>query len=114
MTDCLFCRIAAGELPADIVYQEDDVVAFRDLHPQAPHHILVIPRRHVATVNDFAAGDAELVGRLVLTARDIAGQLGLAEDGYRLNLNTNEKAGQTVFHVHLHLLGGREFGWPPG
>lgn len=111
---CLFCRIAAGELPADIVYQDETVLAFRDIAPQAPHHILVIPRRHVATLNEFDDGDAVLAGRLLLTARRLAGELGFADDGYRLVSNCNTDGGQTVFHVHVHLLAGRPLRWPPG
>lgn len=111
---CLFCRIAAGEIPAKLVYEDDDVVAFRDINPQAPTHILIIPRRHIASVNDLEAGDAELVGRLYLVARELAERDGIAQSGYRLVLNTGPGAGQTVDHIHLHLLGGRPLHWPPG
>ena len=111
---CLFCKIANREIDADIVYEDVDVVAFRDIHPQAKHHILVIPRRHIATLNDADDSDAELVGRLMLAARHLAKELGVAEDGYRLVMNCNRDGGQTVFHVHLHLLAGRPFHWPPG
>jgi histidine triad (HIT) family protein len=111
---CLFCRIAAGEIPAKLVYEDDDVVAFRDINPQAPTHILIIPRRHIASVNDLEAGDAELVGRLYLAARELAEREGIAKSGYRLVLNTGPGAGQTVDHIHLHLLGGRPLHWPPG
>lgn len=114
MTECIFCRIAAGEIPADLVYEDEAVVAFRDLNPQAPTHILIIPRRHIATTNDLTPEDAELVGKLVLVAKQVAAKEGIAEDGYRLVLNCNAGAGQTVFHIHLHLLGGRALGWPPG
>ncbi|WP_127478269.1 histidine triad nucleotide-binding protein [Sulfurivermis fontis] len=112
--NCIFCKIAAGEIPATIVHQDEHVVAFRDLNPQAPTHILIIPRRHIATVNDLAEADAATVGRLFLAARRIAAELGFAADGYRLVMNTNAAAGQTVFHIHLHLLAGRNFAWPPG
>ena len=112
--NCLFCKIAAGELPATVVHQDNDVVAFRDLHPQAPTHILVIPRKHIATVNALDDGDAPVVGKLFLTARDLAARLGFADDGYRLVMNTNRDGGQTVFHIHLHLLAGRQCHWPPG
>jgi histidine triad (HIT) family protein len=112
--DCIFCKIAAGQIPAAPVYQDDEVFAFRDLHPQAPTHILIIPRKHIATVNDLAHGDAGLVGRLFLAAKEIAKQEGFAAAGYRLVMNTNADAGQTVFHIHLHLLAGRPLGWPPG
>lgn len=112
--DCLFCRIAAGELDAEIVHRDDDVVAFEDVNPQAPTHVLVIPRRHIATLNDLEAGDRELVGKLVTVARDIAADRGHDESGYRVLLNCNAAAGQSVFHIHLHLLAGRNLGWPPG
>jgi len=111
---CLFCNIAAGDAAADILYQDDEVVAFRDIRPQAPHHILVIPRRHVATLNDFEPEDARLAGRLILVAAQIARELGIEERGYRLVTNCNREAGQTVYHVHLHLLAGRPLRWPPG
>ena len=112
--DCLFCKILAGEIPADIIFESDDVVAFRDINPQAPTHVLIIPRRHVATINDLEDGDETLVGNLFLAARKIAADEGIAEAGYRVAMNCNEAAGQTVFHLHLHLLGGRKLGWPPG
>lgn len=114
MTDCIFCKIASGEIPGDIVYQDDHVVAFRDLNPQAPTHILVIPREHYSTTNDLDEADAELAGKLILAAKKIAHEEGIAEEGYRTVLNCNRGAGQTVFHIHLHLLGGRPMGWPPG
>lgn len=110
----LFQKIIDREIPADIVHETDELLAFRDINPQAPVHILVIPKTPVATVNDLAAGQAELIGRLVLAARDLARSEGLAEDGYRLVMNTNEKGGQSVYHIHLHLLGGRQMEWPPG
>ncbi len=112
--DCLFCRIASGEIPADIVFETPDLVAFRDISPQAPVHILIIPREHIPTTNDIQERHAALMGSLVLAAREIAGSLGISEEGYRLVFNCNKNAGQAVFHVHLHLLGGRVFGWPPG
>ena len=114
MTGCLFCRIVAGEIPASIVYQDERVVAFKDINPQAPVHILVIPRRHIPTTNDVAPGDDAIVGELVRRAAALARDLGLSERGYRTVLNCNADAGQTVFHIHLHLLGGRSFTWPPG
>ncbi|HUT23692.1 MAG TPA: histidine triad nucleotide-binding protein [Sumerlaeia bacterium] len=114
MADCLFCKIASGEIPADIVFQDEECVAFRDINPQAPTHVLVIPRRHIPTTNDLTPRDAELVGRLALAAARIAQDEGVVDGGYRLVLNCNEGAGQSVFHVHLHLLGGRDFRWPPG
>ncbi len=112
--ECIFCRIVSGEVSAKKVYEDDDVVAFEDIRPQAPVHILVIPRRHIATVNDLTESDAQLIGRLVLVAKRIAAERGLAERGYRLVLNCNRDSGQEVFHIHLHLLGGRKFTWPPG
>ena len=112
--DCLFCKIAAGDIDAVIAYQTDQVVAFQDLNPQAPTHILVIPRKHIATINDIDASDAEVIGQLFVAAKEIAAKEGFAEPGYRLVMNCNAGAGQTVFHVHLHLLGGRQFSWPPG
>ena len=114
MADCLFCRIATGEIPADKVKESDDWVAFRDISPQAPTHILIIPREHVPTLNDLEPGHAELMGRLLLAAKQIAAEEGIAEPGYRTVFNCNADAGQAVFHIHLHLLGGRELGWPPG
>jgi histidine triad (HIT) family protein len=110
--DCLFCRIARGEIPATLVAQTDDCVAFRDIDPKAPTHVLVIPRAHVASLSD--ASDPALVGKLALLAADIAKQEGLADRGYRTVINTGPDAGQTVFHIHLHLLGGRQLHWPPG
>lgn len=112
--DCLFCDIAAGEMSADIVREDDDVVAFRDINPQAPTHILVIPREHVSSVDDLEDEHADLVGKLYLAARDLARREGIADDGYRLVVNTGARAGQSVFHLHLHLLGGRAMKWPPG
>lgn len=112
--DCLFCKIAEGEMSADVVREADDWVAFRDINPQAPTHILIIPREHVASVDDLEEEHAGLVGRLHLAARDLAREEGLADDGYRLVTNTGAKGGQSVFHLHLHLLGGRAMKWPPG
>lgn len=109
---CLFCRVVRREIPATIVAETDDCVAFRDINPQAPVHVLVVPRQHVASLND--AADARLVGRLAIVAAEIAREEGIADAGYRTVINTNADAGQTVFHIHLHLLGGRRLGWPPG
>lgn len=113
-TDCLFCRILAGEIPADIIYESDNAVAFRDINPQAPTHVLIIPRKHVPTINDIEQDDEAIVGSLYSAARAIAAQEGISEEGYRTVMNCNEAAGQTVFHLHLHLLGGRQLRWPPG
>jgi histidine triad (HIT) family protein len=113
MSDCLFCKIADGKIPAKIVAQNDHALAFRDINPQAPTHVIIIPRKHIATLNDLAEGDAELVGRLHLLAKQIAADEGLT-DGWRTVFNVGAHAGQTVFHIHLHLIGGRALGWPPG
>lgn len=110
--DCLFCRIVRGEIPAAVVHKDDHVVAFRDINPQAPVHVVIVPREHVASLND--ATDADMLGRLSLAASEIARREGIADSGYRTVVNTNRAAGQTVFHIHLHLLGGRSMAWPPG
>jgi len=110
---CLFCRIVAGEIPAEVVYDDDAVLGFRDIGPQAPTHVLLIPKSHYATAAELAAGEPETMAALVLAARSLAEAEGL-ETGYRLVFNTGADAGQTVFHAHLHLLGGREMTWPPG
>ena len=114
MDNCIFCKIAAGAIPADKVYESDRVVAFRDLNPQAPTHILVIPKKHIATLNDLELEDEATVGHMYGVAREIAAQEGMAEAGFRTVMNCNEAGGQTVFHIHLHLLGGRMMHWPPG
>ncbi|MDZ7643817.1 MAG: histidine triad nucleotide-binding protein [Woeseiaceae bacterium] len=113
-SDCLFCRIINGDQEAEIVYENDTLVAFRDINPQAPTHILIIPRKHVATINELSDEDVTDIGALFLAARDIAVREDIDERGYRVTMNCNEGAGQSVFHVHLHLLGGRNFDWPPG
>ena len=112
--DCLFCRIIAGEIPASIVYKDDDLVAFRDINPQAPMHLLVVPRKHIPTTNDLSADDDALVGRMLRRAARLAADEGFGERGYRTVFNCNREAGQTVFHLHLHLLAGRGLEWPPG
>jgi histidine triad (HIT) family protein len=112
--NCIFCQIAAGKVPADIYFQDEGVLAFRDIHPVAPTHLLIIPRRHIATANEFSEADSALIGRLPVTAAQIARELRVEQSGYRLVMNCNRDAGQTVFHVHLHLLAGRRFNWPPG
>lgn len=114
MEDCLFCKMVAREIEPDVVYEDDDVLAFRDINPQAPVHILIIPKRHISTLNDLQPADAELIGKLSLAAARIARQEGIAEDGYRTLINTNREGGQVVFHIHMHLMGGRSMGWPPG
>lgn len=112
--DCIFCRIIKGELPANILYQDEQVVAFRDIHPQAPTHILIVPTQHIPTLNDLQEAQQSLVGKMLLVATQLAQKEGIAKRGYRLVINCLEEAGQAVFHIHLHLLGGRAFGWPPG
>jgi len=112
--DCLFCKILDGDIPADIIYESDEAIAFRDINPQAPTHVLIIPRRHISTINDIDVGDENLVGSLFLAAKNVAREEGLEEDGYRTVMNCGEGAGQSVFHIHLHLLGGRILNWPPG
>lgn len=114
MTDCIFCKMVNGEIHPDVVYENDDVLAFRDMNPQAPTHVLVIPKKHIGTTNDLQPEDAELVGKLILAAKKVAQIEGLCEPGYRMVLNCNEEAGQTVFHIHVHVLGGRRMNWPPG
>jgi histidine triad (HIT) family protein len=111
---CLFCRIATGEIPAKKVYEDDDVVAFNDINPQAPTHVLVIPRKHIPSLDDLNEADAATVGTALVRLSQIARNLHLNSDGYRAVVNNGEAAGQTVFHIHFHLLGGRNFGWPPG
>ncbi len=112
--DCIFCKIASGEIPAKIVYQDEKAVAFEDINPQAPVHILIVPRKHIPTVLEIEEGDGELLGHLFSVANRIASEREIAGRGFRLVMNCNREAGQTVFHIHLHLLGGRTMGWPPG
>ncbi len=109
--DCIFCKITAGEIKADIKYKDDKILAFSDINPQAPVHILVIPRKHIATLNE---ADGDILGYLVSAARDIAGQEGISESGYRLLVNCGDMGGQEVSHLHVHILGGRKMNWPPG
>ena len=113
-SDCLFCKILAGDIPADIIYESDTAIAFRDINPQAPTHALIIPRKHISTINEITTDDQAIVGSLYSAAQDIAAAEGFADEGYRVVMNCNEAAGQTVFHIHLHLLGGRVLTWPPG
>ena len=112
--DCLFCRIVRREVPGSIVYEDDAVLGFNDVNPQAPMHILLIPKRHIASLNDLQPGDDALVGALIRRAAALAAERGMANGGYRTVFNTNRDAGQSVFHIHLHVLGGRSLGWPPG
>jgi histidine triad (HIT) family protein len=112
--DCLFCKIANGEIPAKIDYQDDNVVAFADINPQAPVHLLIIPRQHINTLNDLRPEELPIVGDLVRIAGQLAKKHQISEDGYRLVMNCNANGGQSVFHIHMHLLGGRLMAWPPG
>ncbi len=111
--DCIFCKIVAGDIPSDKVHEDQDVVAFRDLNPQAPVHVLVVPRKHIASLNEADAGDRAVLGQLLLTTQKLADQLGV-RSGYRVVNNCGASAGQSVFHIHFHLLGGRPMSWPPG
>lgn len=112
--DCLFCKIAQGEIPAAVVFEDSQIMAFRDLNPQAPKHLLIIPKQHIATINDIQEDNQALLGAMILRAKKVAQTEGLSEEGYRLVFNTNLNGGQTVHHIHLHLLGGRQMTWPPG
>ncbi len=114
MNDCIFCRIVAGTIPAKIVYQDDQSMAFEDVNPQAPVHILVIPKRHIRSMNNLEADEAALIGHLSLTCVKVANQKGIFEAGYRVVANTGSNGGQTVSHLHFHVLGGRQLTWPPG
>ena len=114
MADCLFCKIVSGDIPGAIVYRDEHLVAFKDINPQAPLHVLIVPRRDIATLNDLAPEDDALIGEMVRRAGAIAREHGYADCGYRTVFNCNAEAGQTVFHIHLHVLGGRAMGWPPG
>ena len=114
MSECLFCKIRDGEIPANIIYSDDDVLAFHDVNSQAPVHILIIPRKHISTVNDVETADVLTMGKLFSAAKVIAAKQGVSDDGFRLVVNSNKQAGQTVFHIHMHLLAGRNMTWPPG
>ena len=114
MADCIFCKMVSGEIKPDVVYEDEDVLAFRDANPTAPTHVLVIPKQHIATTNDLDEGSAGIVGKLYLAAKQVAGNDGIAERGYRMVMNCNPEAGQSVYHIHLHVLGGRAMNWPPG
>ncbi|NLK07870.1 MAG: histidine triad nucleotide-binding protein [Firmicutes bacterium] len=114
MSDCLFCRIVSREIPSDIVYEDELVIAFNDINPQAPVHMLVIPKKHIPTIADLEDADRDLFGHIHMVIKDLARQEGIDEKGYRVVVNCRESAGQSVFHVHFHLLGGRSLGWPPG
>lgn len=112
--DCLFCRMAAGEITPDVVHEDEHCLAFRDIAPQAPTHVLLIPKKHLTNIDALEEADRPLAGHLLMTAAKVARDLGIADDGFRLVANTNVHGGQTVYHLHFHLLGGRRLGWPPG
>lgn len=114
MGDCIFCKIVKGEIPSQKVYEDNDILAFNDINPQAPVHILIIPKRHIDRLSSLKDGDKALIGQMMLAARDIAKEKGINKTGYRIVGNCEKDAGQLVFHIHLHLLGGRKFTWPPG
>jgi len=114
MTECIFCKIINGEIPAKIIHQDEKVIAFDDLNPQAPIHKLIVPRQHIATLNDVNPKDKEIMGHMLYIAKQLADELNIAEQGYRTLINCNADGGQVVFHIHLHLLGGRPMHWPPG
>lgn len=114
MSQCIFCKIASGEIPAEKVFESANVLAFKDVNPEAPVHILIIPRKHIASVNDIEDQDVNIIGEIFLAAKEIASRLGVAEDGYRVVTNCGDNAGQSVKHLHYHLLGGRALKWPPG
>ncbi len=114
MTDCIFCKLARGEIPTDKVFESDTVLAFNDIDPKAPHHILIIPKKHIATLNDLDKENISIITDIFLAVKTIASQLGIADSGYRTVFNCNRDGGQEVYHLHLHLLGGRKMTWPPG
>ncbi len=114
MVDCLFCKIINKEINSDILFEDDDVLAFRDINPQAPTHILIVPQKHISTINDLQQEDEALTGKIILTAQSLVKQENIDENGYRLVFNCNSEGGQEVYHIHLHLLGGRRMQWPPG
>jgi histidine triad (HIT) family protein len=111
---CLFCNMVERKIPADIVYEDDHALAFRDIRPMAPAHVLVVPKKHVAAIHDLVPEDATMIGNVMIAAQRVAAKLGLVEDGFRLVINDGEHAGQTVHHIHVHVLGGRTLSWPPG
>ncbi len=114
MAKCVFCRMVDGEIKPDVVYEDEAVLAFRDTNPQSPTHVLLIPKEHIATTNDLDDDNVDIIGRLYLAAKQVAADEGIAERGYRMVMNCNPEAGQSVYHIHLHLLGGRSMNWPPG
>ena len=114
MADCIFCKITAGDIEAQVVFEDDELLAFEDINPVAPVHILIVPKKHIETINDLGRADSGLVGSMFLCAKNLASDRGISQSGYRTVMNCMSGAGQSVFHIHLHLLGGRIFRWPPG
>ncbi|MGB9893279.1 MAG: histidine triad nucleotide-binding protein [Candidatus Saccharicenans sp.] len=114
MTDCLFCRIVGKEIPTKVVYEDDELLAFEDIRPQAPIHILIIPKEHISTLKEATEDKAKLLGKILIKAKEIARLKGIDQSGFRIVLNTGPDSGQEVFHIHFHLIGGRRLGWPPG
>ncbi|OBR95769.1 MULTISPECIES: histidine triad nucleotide-binding protein [Clostridium] len=114
MEDCIFCKIIKGEIPSEKIYEDDMVLSFKDIEPAAPVHVLIIPKKHIGSINDLTEDDSKIIAHVYLVAKQIAAKLGIDEKGYRIVTNCGEEAGQTVHHVHFHLLGGRSFAWPPG
>ncbi|OAA83541.1 histidine triad nucleotide-binding protein [Clostridium ljungdahlii] len=114
MEDCIFCKIIKGEIPSEKIYEDDMVLSFKDIEPAAPVHVLIIPKKHIGSINDLTEDDSKIIAHIYLVAKQIAAKLGIDEKGYRIVTNCGEEAGQTVHHVHFHLLGGRSFAWPPG
>jgi histidine triad (HIT) family protein len=114
MQDCVFCKLLRKEIPSKVLFEDSQAVAFQDLHPQAPTHVLIVPRKHLSSLNDCTSADDALLGHALAVAKEVAQQQGVGSSGYRIVLNTGEGAGQTVFHIHFHLLGGRTMSWPPG
>ncbi|HEC31547.1 MAG TPA: histidine triad nucleotide-binding protein [Deltaproteobacteria bacterium] len=114
MVDCTFCRIIAKQMPGEIIYEDEEVVAFKDINPQAPVHFLVVPRKHIASVLDIQPEDERLIGRLLLVAKKLTNEIGISTKGFRLVINTGDNAGQNIYHIHIHVLGGRRMTWPPG
>ena len=111
---CIFCKIVAGEIPSEILYQDDDVLCFRDVAPQAPTHMLVIPKKHIGSIAELDNSDMNLAGKILVTATQMAKEQGISESGYRVAMNCGDEGGQTVGHIHMHVMGGRQLGWPPG
>lgn len=114
MSDCLFCKMVSGEIKPDVIYEDEYVLAFRDINPQGPVHVLIIPKEHISTLNELEEGDSELLGRMFLAAKKVADMENMAESGYRTVINCNRHGGQEVYHIHLHVIGGRQMTWPPG